>query len=63
MFSTKIHASTKVKRKVIYKSYQQFDAFKFKEDLSLVPFHVSEIFDCIHDSYWFVESLIKGCYR
>ena len=58
-FATKMHAPTKVKRKVTYRSYKHFNEIKFKQDLSVLPFHVSEVFDCIDDSYWYVESLIK----
>ena len=43
-FSTKFHVPHQKKRKITYISYIHFSDDKYLDDLSKVPFHVSEIF-------------------
>ena len=35
-----------------YRSYKHFNLDSFQSDLSMVPYHATEIFDDIDDSYW-----------
>ena len=37
---------------IMYRSYKHFDDNKFNDDLSVAPFHVSEIFDDVDDALW-----------
>ncbi len=43
--------------KIQYRSYKNFDELKFTQDVSCIPFHVCEIFDDVHDQYWFASEL------
>ena len=58
-WATKIYAPVKQERIVLYRSYKKFRESDYLHDLSLAPFHVSEIFDDVNDSYWFCEHLLK----
>jgi len=46
------------KQKICCRSYKNFDENSYQNDLSTAPFHVSEIFDCVDDSYWFCQELM-----
>ena len=59
VFATKAHIPVMKPRKFVYRSYKNFQSDEFCKDLSLVPFHVSEVFDDAEDSYWFCENLLK----
>ena len=43
-----------------FRSLKGFDAEKYKEDLIQAPWHVSEIFYTIDDTFTFVETLLSG---
>jgi len=55
--ATKAHVTKKVKTTISYRSYTKFDSSMFQRDLALIPFHVSNVFDDVDDSYWFCEQL------
>ena len=59
-FSTKFHVPIKRPHTITYRSYKHFEEEKYLNELSYVPFHVSEIFDNIDDSYWFCSELLKS---
>ena len=59
-WATKSYAPMKTERVILYRSYKKFNESEYLKDLSLAPFHVSEIFDDINDSYWFCEQLLRG---
>ncbi len=42
---TKVYVPWEVPRKIVYKSFKSFDENKYKEDISMTPFHVSYVFD------------------
>ena len=48
-----------VKKKVIFRSYKNFEEQQFNDDLSRVPTHVAQIFDDIDDVYWEHELLLR----
>ena len=48
-----------MKKKVIFRSYKNFDEQQFNDDLSRVPFHVAQIFDDIDDVYLAHELLLR----
>ena len=47
------------KRTVIYRSFKQFNEVKYLKDVSSIPFHVAEIFDCVDDAYWMCNVMLK----
>jgi hypothetical protein len=44
----------------MYRSYKKFNDVMFSEELGQAPYHVSEIFEDVNDSYWFCETLTKS---
>ena len=59
-FSTKMHVSKRPKTIIKYRSYKKFNLEHFEQELSRLPFHVSDIFDDVDESYWFYEQLINS---
>ncbi len=57
-FSTKMNVSQKKKQKISYRSYKNFNETDYQQDLANVPFHVSQVFDSVDDSYWFCQELM-----
>ena len=55
--ATRFHVPTQKATTITYRSYKNFDESIFVEQLSMVPYHVGEIFDDIDDSYWFFNEL------
>ena len=51
------HAPPAVKT-IKYRSYKRFNDEQFKQDVSSMPFHVSEIFDSVDDRFWFCHKLL-----
>ena len=58
--STKLHVLPQNRKLIHYRSYKKFDENKFCADLISAPFHVSEVFDDIDDSYWFFSSILNN---
>ena len=56
--ATRLHVPSRKNKSITYRSYKHFNEGKFNEDISNVPFHVSEIFDDVNDSYWFCDKLL-----
>ncbi len=46
---TKVYVPWEVPRKIVYRCFKSFDENKYKEDISMTPFHVSYIFDDTDD--------------
>ena len=46
-------------RRIIYRSYKNFDDDAFIKDVTSAPFHVARIFDDVHDASWFTSSLLN----
>ena len=42
---------------------KRFDETKFLNDISLVPFHVCEVFDDPNDGYWLFNELNTDIFR
>ena len=59
-FSTKLHFPRKLRKKFVYRSYRNFDELEYKQDMSVIPYHVGEIFDDIDDQCWFTQKLISS---
>lgn len=61
MIATSLKESCKLanKKKVTFRSYKNFNAAEFNEELSQVPFHVAHIFDDVDDIYWAYEMLLR----
>ncbi len=49
---TKVYVPREVPRKIVYRSFKSFDENKYKEDISMIPFLVSYIFDDTDDVVW-----------
>ncbi len=45
-------------KKVIYRTYKNFDEVKFVKDIEMIPFHVTEVFDDNDDRYWEYSNLL-----
>ena len=54
---TKLKVPPQRPRTVHYRSYKNFDQNKFKKDVSLIPFHVSEVFDDVNDRFWLITKM------
>ena len=50
--ATKLHIPTLKLKTFQYRSYKTFNNESFLYDLSVIPFHITEIFDDVDDSYW-----------
>ena len=50
--SSKLHAPSECKRKIIYRSKKKFSPELFELDCSYIPFQVCEVFDDLDDVYW-----------
>ena len=46
------------KRKIISRSYKNFDEEAFSEAVGVIPFHVAYVFEDVDDIYWAHESLL-----
>ena len=55
--STKFDVPQKKSTTFQYRSYKHFNLDSFQHDLSMVPYHVTDIFDDIDDSYWLWNEL------
>ena len=55
--ATKIQLSTLAPIIFKYRSYKHFNNDLFLEGLSKIPYHVTEIFDDVNDSYWLWHQL------
>ncbi len=49
---TKVYVPLDVPRQIVYRSFKSFDENKYKEDISMIPFHVLYIFDNTDDVVW-----------
>ena len=54
---TRIHVPKSSQPVFKYRSMKYFDENAFIDDLSMVPFHVTEIFDDANDAYWLFDKL------
>ena len=50
--ATKLQIPKLKLNKFKYRSYKTFDSESFMHDLPVIPFHVTEVFDDVDDSYW-----------
>ena len=57
--ATRMHAPVVQKNKITYRSMKHFSPEVFKQEVSQIPFHVSNIFDDVDDSYWFQDRLFQ----
>ena len=57
--ATKKHMPLTEPRKIIYRSYKNFDDDAFIKDVTSAPFNVARIFDDVHDASWFTSSLLN----
>ena len=51
-------ASPPKKRKIVSRSYKNFDEEAFSEAVDVVPFNVAYVFEDVDDIYWAHESLL-----
>ena len=58
-FASKVKLERCKMKTITYRCYKQFDCQQYSNDLSMIPFHVKDIFDDLDDKYWCYESLIK----
>ncbi len=58
-FSTKLYVPIRRNRKVMYRSYKNFNLENYNSDLAQAPFHVGEIFEDYDDMYYFNETLMR----
>ena len=58
-FSTRLHFPKKSRKESVYRSYRNLDELGYKQDMSVIPYHVGEIFDDIDDQYWFTQNLYR----
>ena len=60
IFTTlKEHMNTIDRKKVLFRSYKNFNEESFEDDLTKVPFHIAHIFDDVDDIYWATETLFR----
>ena len=58
--ATRRYAPARKPYKIQYRSFKNFDDTSFKNEISVAPFHVAEIFDDISDMAWFTSTLISN---
>ena len=49
---TKMYAPQDVQKKIVYRSFKNFDEELYKADVAMTPFHIAYIFDDIDDVVW-----------
>ena len=57
--ATKKYAPTAEPRKIIYRSYKNFNDLQFIDDVFSAPFHVAKIIDDVDGASWFTSSLLN----
>ena len=57
--ATKKHMPLSEPRRIIYRSYKNFNDDAFIKDVTSAPFHVARIFDDVHDASWFTSALLN----
>ena len=57
--ATKKYAPTAEPRKIIYRSYKNFNDLQFIDDVFSAPFQVAKIFDDVDDAPWLASSLLN----
>ena len=57
-WETKLCVPVKKVRKITYRNYKDFDENKYQTELINEPFHVSQVFDSIDDTFWFYSKLL-----
>ena len=55
--ATKFHVPKPESRTFKYRTFKNFNREHFLHDLSVIPYHVMEIFDDVNDSYWLWNEL------
>ncbi len=55
---TKVHAPQCVPRNIVYRSFKNFNEKDYVNDVSMIPFHVSYVFDDTDDVVWFHDKLL-----
>ena len=55
--STKLYAPRRIPRKIIYRSFKNFDELSYREDIKNAPFSIAHIFEDAQDITWCHESL------
>jgi hypothetical protein len=58
--STKLHAPKILARKIMYRSYKNFDIETYENDLYNTPFQICNIFDDVDDAMWCHNVLLNG---
>ena len=58
LWARKLKAPIRKKNIFSYGSYKHFNVDKYQDDLSKIPFHVSDIFDSVDDAYWLCDELL-----
>ena len=58
--ATKINCPTNEPTLIPYRSMKYFKEEIYKHDLSVAPFHVSQVFDDVDDQIWFHNSLLSN---
>ena len=56
---TRMKAPLAAPRKITYRSYKHFDEKNYLKDLSITPFHVSDIFENPNDQMWCHNKLLS----
>ncbi len=56
---SKVHVPPQVPVKITYRSYRNYSEEEFKNEVSQIPFHVTEIFDDVSDRYWMASQMYK----
>ena len=54
---TKLQVPLQKPMSLEYRSYKNFNVDSFNADVSLIPFHVTEIFEDVDDKYWCMSKL------
>lgn len=57
--ATKMFVPTCGKRKIVYRSFKNFNEQRFSEDLMNVPFHICDMFDDVDDTVWSYQYLLN----
>ncbi len=58
--ASKVTVPPQRNRHSMYRSYKKFDRDRYIKDIDNIPFHLSEVFDCIDAAYWFCNELLRN---
>ena len=56
---SRIHVPPQAPVRITYRSYKHYNEEGFKNEVSMIPFHVTEVFEDVSDRYWMASKMYR----